>query len=77
MSALLFRLGRRCARYPFRVIGLWLMAAVAVVALKGSAGGQFNDSFRVPGVESQRAVDVLKDRFPSRAGQSAHRPPRR
>ena len=70
MSALLFRLGRRCARYPFRVIGLWLMAAVAVVALKGSAGGQFNDSFRVPGVESQRAVDVLKDRFPSRAGQS-------
>ena len=71
MSALLFRLGRRCARHPFRVIGLWLMAAFAVVGLKGTAGGTFNDSFRVPGVESQHAVDVLKDRFPSRAGQSA------
>ena len=71
MSALLFRLGRSCARHPFRVIGLWLVAAIAIVALRGAAGGEFNDSFRVPGVESQRALDVLKDRFPSHGGQSA------
>ena len=71
MSALLFRLGRRCARYPFRVIGIWLVAAFAVVALKGATGAEFNDSFRVPGVESQRALDVLKDRFPSHGGQMA------
>ena len=31
MSAFLFRLGRSCARHPFRVLGLWLVAAVAVV----------------------------------------------
>jgi RND superfamily putative drug exporter len=71
VSALLFRLGRSSARHPFRVIGIWLVAALAVVALKGAAGGQFDDSFRVPGVESQRAADILKDRFPSQAGQSA------
>ncbi|CAA9242700.1 MAG: Integral membrane protein [uncultured Acidimicrobiales bacterium] len=71
MSALLFRLGRSSARHPLRVIGLWLVAAFAVVALQGATGGEFSDSFRVPGVESQRAVDVLKDRFPSQAGQSA------
>ncbi|MGI9051696.1 MAG: MMPL family transporter [Ilumatobacteraceae bacterium] len=71
MSTFLFRLGRSCARHPFRVIGIWLMAAFAVVALQGSAGGEFDDSFRVPGVESQRAADVLHDRFPSQAGQSA------
>ncbi|MCU1502421.1 MAG: hypothetical protein JWM12_1775 [Ilumatobacteraceae bacterium] len=70
MSALLYRLGRSSARHPFRVIGLWLVAAIAVVALQGAAGGQFDDSFRVPGVESQRAADILKDRFPSHAGQS-------
>ena len=29
MSALLFRLGRNSARHPFRVIGLWLVAAIA------------------------------------------------
>jgi RND superfamily putative drug exporter len=71
MSALLFRLGRSSARHPFRVIGLWLVAAIAIVVLQGAAGGRFDNSFRVPGVESQRAADVLKDRFPSQAGQSA------
>ncbi len=30
MSAFLFRLGRICARHPFRVIGIWLVAAVAI-----------------------------------------------
>ena len=36
VSALLFRLGRSSARHPFRVIGLWLVAAVAVVGLQGA-----------------------------------------
>jgi RND superfamily putative drug exporter len=71
VSAFLFRLGRSSARHPFRVLGAWLVALVAIVALQGAAGGEFNDSFRVPGVESQRAADVLHDRFPSRAGKSA------
>jgi RND superfamily putative drug exporter len=71
VSAFLFRLGRSSARHPLRVLGLWLVAAVAVVALQGSAGGTFDNSARVPGVESQHAADVLKDRFPSQGGQSA------
>src|SRR3954462_10255088 len=71
MSAFLFKLGRSSARHPFRVLAAWLIAAVAVVALQGAAGGQFNDGLRVPGVESQHAADVLKDRFPSQGGQSA------
>jgi RND superfamily putative drug exporter len=71
VSAFLYRLGRSSARHPFRVLGLWLVAAVAVMALQGSAGGEFNDSERVPGVESQHAADVLTDRFPTQGGQSA------
>ena len=71
VSAFLYRLGRSSARHPFRVLGLWLVAAIAVVALQGSAGGQFDNSERVPGVESQHAADVLNDRFPSQGGQSA------
>jgi len=70
MSARLFRLGRGCARHPFRVIIVWLVAAIALVGVRNAAGGQFDDSFRVPGVESQRAADILKDRFPSHGGQS-------
>ena len=71
MSAFLYRLGRTSARHPFRVLGLWLVAAVAIVSLQGAAGGEFENSERVPGVESQHAADVLTDRFPSQGGQSA------
>src|SRR3954452_22534144 len=71
MSAFLSRLGRSSARHPFRVLGLWLVAAVAVVALQGQAGGVYDNSERVPGVESQHAADVLSNRFPSRGGQAA------
>ena len=71
MSAFLYRLGRTSARHPFRVLGLWLVAAIAVMALQGSAGGEFDNSERVPGVESQHAADVLNDRFPSQGGLTA------
>jgi RND superfamily putative drug exporter len=71
VSAFLYRLGRSSARHPFRVLGLWLVAAIAVMALQASAGGEFDDSERVPGVESQHAADVLTERFPSQGGQSA------
>src|SRR3954451_8538388 len=71
MSAFLFRLGRSSARHPFRVLGLWLVAAAAGVALQGHAGGVFDNSARVPGVESQHAADVLNDRFPTQGGQAA------
>ena len=71
MSAFLYRLGRNSARHPFIVIGMWLLAAVAIVGIQASAGGKFDNSERVPGVESQHAADVLNARFPSRGGQSA------
>ena len=71
MSALLFHLGRSSARHPFRVLGLWLVAAIAIVVVNGTLGGQFDDTFRVPGVESQRAIDVLQAHFPTQGGQSA------
>jgi RND superfamily putative drug exporter len=53
------------------VLGIWLLAAIAVVALQGAAGGEFENSQRVPGVESQHAADVLQDRFPSQGGTAA------
>ena len=68
MSTSLFRLGRNCARHPFRVFGVWLIVAVAVLAVSGQRGGSFNDSFRLPGAESQKAADVLSARFPTQSG---------
>ena len=70
MSGFLYRLGQRCARHPFRVLGIWLLIAVSMFALKGSFGGGYSDKFTVPGVESQQATDTLKEKFPEFSGTS-------
>src|SRR5215218_5649610 len=53
------------------VIGLWVAAFVLVAALWGTAAGEYVNNFRLPGTESQRAYDLLKDRFPQQSGDTA------
>ncbi len=53
------------------VIGLWVAAFVVLAALWGVASGEYVNNFRLPGTESQRAYDLLKDRFPQQAGDTA------
>src|SRR5262249_29643138 len=55
---------------PFRVLGVWLVAAIAVLGVQHQVGGSAIDRFRVPGVESQRATDVLQQRFKMQSGPS-------
>ncbi len=52
------------------VIGLWVAAFVILAALWGTAAGDFVNNFRLPGTESQRAYDLLKDKFPQQAGDT-------
>jgi RND superfamily putative drug exporter len=53
------------------VIGLWVAAFVLLAALWGTAAGKYVNNFRLPGTESQRAYDLLKDRFPQQSGDTA------
>ena len=71
MSRVLHRLGGFAARHPWRVIGAWLAAAVVVLGLAGSVGGTLNDDYVIPGTSSQRAYDLLQDKFPAFAGADA------
>ncbi len=71
MSRVLHRLGGFAARHPWRVIGAWLAAAVLVLGLAGSVGGTLNDDYVIPGTSSQRAYDLLQDKFPAFAGADA------
>jgi RND superfamily putative drug exporter len=54
------------------VIGLWVAAFVLFAALWGTAAGEYVNNFRLPGTESQRAYDLLKDRFPEQSGDTAN-----
>ena len=70
MSSFLERLGRSCARHPWRTIGAWVLLALIVGVGAANARG-FSESFTIPGTESQHATDLLHDRFPAQAGATA------
>jgi RND superfamily putative drug exporter len=71
MSSVLYRIGRFCARRVWVVIGAWLAIAVAVVIAAGAVGGELEDTFEVPGLDSQVAVELLSDAQSERAGLTA------
>ena len=71
VSGFLDRLGRRAVRNHWWFIGVWIVAAVAIVALAGALDGQFSDTFRIPDTQSQEALDLLERDFPSAAGDNA------
>ena len=68
MSSLLYRIGRGAAARPWRVVAVWIAVAVAVVAGSSVAGGDFEDSFTVPGLDSDRATELLTEAGADRAG---------
>ena len=70
-SSSLARWARVTARRSWRVVGVWVVLLVLLGVGAATFGGQFADTFTIPGAESQRATDLLKARFPSQAGDSA------
>ena len=64
MSHILYRIGNFAGRHPWRVLAAWVLVAVAAVMLNASVGGHSDESFRLPGAESQRAADLIQERFP-------------
>src|SRR5215204_160776 len=67
----LARWARYASRHHWRVLGGWLVALIFIIGLVSVAGGTFVDSFNIPGAESQKAVDLLNEQFPSQAGDTA------
>ncbi|NYI96492.1 RND superfamily putative drug exporter [Streptomonospora nanhaiensis] len=71
MATLLYRLGRFAYRHRRPVIGAWVLLLVALVAAAAVFRVPVNDSFSIPGTESQDTVDMLQERFPERSGGRA------
>jgi RND superfamily putative drug exporter len=71
MSKILYRLGHWSVRRRRWVLGAWLTVLIGVGVLSGALGGTTSDAFSIPGTESQRAMDLLEERFPEQSGSSA------
>mgnify|MGYP000061063087 CR=1 FL=1 len=71
MSTVRYRLGRFAARRPWLVIGSWFLLAAAVVVANSTVGRDFEDTFTVPGQDSDDALVLLEAAQLDAAGASA------
>jgi RND superfamily putative drug exporter len=65
------RIGAASARRPWPTVVAWAVVAAAVMALAGTVGGTLIDDLVAPGSQSERAMELLEERFPEAAGGSA------
>ena len=71
MTSLLSSIASLVGRRPRLATAAILLSLTLLIAGAVSAGGAFKDDFTVPGIESQRAQDLLEQRFPAESGTSA------
>ncbi|HET6506215.1 MAG TPA: MMPL family transporter [Baekduia sp.] len=53
------------------VATVWIVFIAAAGALAAGVGSGYVNNFTLPGTESQRALDLLRDRFPQQAGDTS------
>ncbi|MFD5074684.1 MMPL family transporter [Streptomyces sp. NPDC058371] len=68
MSVYLFRLARWAFRRRRTVLAVWILAAAVAITLSVVGGGKTDNTFTVPGTESQQATNVLKKKLPALSG---------
>ncbi|BDZ56043.1 membrane protein [Agromyces marinus] len=71
MALLLHRIGRFAFRRAWIVILAWALALGGLLGAGLGLGGQLEESYSIPGTESQDAIDHLAAVFPQTAGASA------
>ncbi len=72
MAPLLGTLAAWAAEHWKRSLAIVAVVLVAVGLAAGAGGGSFVDDFKTPGTESQNAIDLLDERFPAAAGDTAN-----
>ncbi|MEU3251886.1 MMPL family transporter [Streptomyces sp. NPDC006997] len=71
MATILYRLGRWAFRRRRLVGGVWLTALLLAVVAAAVAPAAEDEDLSMPGTESQRAFDLLDERFPQSHAQGA------
>ena len=67
MTGPLYAIGRFCSRHHWLTIGLWVVAAVALVAVSQAAGSKTSENLTLPGTGSTKATELLEQNLPDQA----------
>jgi putative drug exporter of the RND superfamily len=67
MTRVLYQLAQFCVRRRFVVVGVWIVAAVALVVVSHRLGDNTNDNLSLPGTNSAHATAALARAFPDQA----------
>ena len=70
MASLLYRLARWAHLHRYRVISMWLAAFIFIGLCASLFMGQLSNTFTLPGTETQRTLDRMKEELPDLAGGS-------
>ncbi|MEU1147634.1 MMPL family transporter [Streptomyces sp. NPDC005863] len=71
MATFLYKLGRFAFRRRRYVALLWVVALAGAIFASATAPAPPEDSFSMPGTESQKAFDLLEKRFPDASADGA------
>jgi putative drug exporter of the RND superfamily len=63
-------LARICYTRRWRIVFAWIGLLIGLTMLGNAFKVKSSNNFSIPGTESQRAIDLLKTRFPARGGES-------
>ena len=67
MTAVLYGIGRFCAKQRWAVVVVWLILAIVLVAVSHRMGDNTSDDLSLPGTGSQNATNTLQKPFPVQA----------
>jgi RND superfamily putative drug exporter len=70
MTGPLYRLGGFCVRHKALVIAVWFVVFCGLAGASVVLGQNTSDNLTLPGTDSQKATDVLDDKFPDQANGS-------
>ncbi len=68
MARRLYALARYCVQHRKLVLTLWLALLVSVVVLGTAFKGELSNELSIPGIEAQRAQDLLAEEYPAANG---------
>jgi RND superfamily putative drug exporter len=67
MTGPLYAIGRWCSRHHWLVIGVWVVLAIALVAIGQASGSKTSENLTLPGTGSTQSTELLEENLPEQA----------